>query len=326
MLTRSVIGLSLAASLMIPLAAAAQDFTPITDRILSDPTFLPLRGEFYGDTSYDYSDNNGQSFNASGANLTSTHRTLDTIRQTFAFGVTDRLSVNFSEAYGFSGNANVTNAAGVSSNGVSGWDDPIIGLTYRLVDQKQQPFLLDFVTHYSPDAFSSQAAMTGQDATIARGGPAADFGLAIGRETRFFTIRGSLTAYYYGTSTEQTASINRGIASTSSYWAPSLGLQTQTRFTDRLSANVNANYTFNGSPTVGNNIPDLFHTENIGNTADVGVSLNYHLIPNKLVGSVNYTHTFNNHTNLTYPDDVALDGYHWGTSNDVGVSLQYTFQ
>jgi hypothetical protein len=53
MLTRSVIGLSLAATLMAPLAAAAQDFTPISDRILSDPLFLPLRGQFYGETSYD---------------------------------------------------------------------------------------------------------------------------------------------------------------------------------------------------------------------------------------------------------------------------------
>ena len=89
---------------------------------------------------------------------------------------------------------------------------------------------------------------------------------------------------------------------------------------------MNASYTFNGSATVNNNTPDLLHTVNYGNNADVGVSLNYHLIPNKLVGSVNYTHTFNDHTNLTYPDDVALDGYHWGTTNDVGVSLQYTFQ
>jgi hypothetical protein len=326
MLTRSVIGLSAAAALMFPLAAAAYDFTPITDRILSDPAFLPLRGQVYGESSYDYSDTQSQNFNAGGANLSSTGRSLNTLRQTLAFGVTDRLSFDVSEAYGFSGNGTITTPGGVRSNGQSGWEDPSFGLTYRLIDQKEQPFILDFFGHYSPDAFSSRVAIDGQDATVARGGDSADFGLAIARETRFFTIRGSVTANYYGSSTQQTASFVRGFANTSSYWAPSLGLQTQTRLTDRLSANVNASYTFNGSPTVSNNLPYLFHTEDIGDTADVGVSLNYHLIPNKLVGSVNYIHTFRDHTNVIYPDDVALNGYHWGTTNDVGVSLRYLFR
>jgi hypothetical protein len=326
MLTRSVTGLCLAATLMIPMAATAEDFTPISDRILSDPTFLPLRGQLYGESAYDYSDNQSQNFNASGANLTSTSRTLNTLRQTLAFGITDRLSFNVSEAYGFSGNSTITTPRAVISNNQSGWEDPTIGLAYRLVDQTNEPFILDFLGHYSPDAFSSRAAVNGEDATVARGGDEGDFGLAIARETRFFTLRGSVTAYHYDSSTEQTNSPGRGFATTGSYWAPSLGLQTQTRFTNRLSANVNADYTFNGSPTVRNNIPELFHTEDIGNTADVGVSLNYHLIPNKLVGSVNYVHTFRDHTNLTYPDDIALDGYRWGSQNDVGVSLRYVFR
>jgi hypothetical protein len=326
MLTRSVIGLSVAATLMIPLAAAAEDFTPITDRILSDPAFLPLKGQVYGESSYDYSDTQSQAFDAGGANLSSTSRTLSTIRQTLAFGLTDRLSVNISEAYGFSGNSTVTTPTVVRSNNVSGWDDPIIGLTYRLVDQKEQPFILDILGHYSPDAFSSRAAINGEDATVARGGDEADIGLAIARETRFFTIRGSVTAYYYDTSTEQTFARNSGETTTGSYWAPSLGLQTQTRLTDRLSVNVNGSYTFNGSPNVSNGLPQFYRIENIGNTADVGVSLNYHLIPNKLVGSINYVHTFRDHTNIDYLNDVALDGYRWGTTNDVGFSLRYLFQ
>ena len=326
MLKRSVIGLSVAVALMSPLAVAAQDFTLISDRILSDPTYLPLKGQFYGESSYDYSDTASQNFRASGANLSSTSRTLNTLRQTFAYGVTDRLSINVSEAYGFSGGTTVTSPAHVTSTNVSGWVDPTVGITYRLIDQKEQPFILDFLTHYSPDAFAAKASIDGEDATVARGGPEADFGLAIARETKFFTLRGSVTATYYGTSTDLTASPARGVATTGSYWAPSLGLQTQTRLTDRLSANVNAAYTFNGDPNVRNFVPDLFHKENIGNTADVGVSLNYHLIPNKLVGSVNYNHTFSDHTNLEYPEDVVLDSYHWGSTNNVGVTLRYVFQ
>jgi outer membrane scaffolding protein for murein synthesis (MipA/OmpV family) len=326
MLTRSFIGISLVATLALPLVAAAQDFTPISDRILSDPTYLPLKGQFYGESSYDYSDNQSQNFRATGENLSSASRTLNTIAQTFAYGVTDRLSINVSEAYGFSGTTKVTNASGVASNGQSGWFDPTIGLTYRLADQKEQPFILDLFGHYSPDAFDSRNASNGQVASDGRGGPAVDFGLALARETKMFTIRGSVTATYYGESTDETNSLERGNLVTGSYWAPTLGVQTQTRLTDRLSANVNADYTFNGSPMVRNNLSDLDHVEDIGNTADVGVSLNYHLIPNKLVGSINYVHTFNDHTNLSYLNDATLDTYHWGTTNDVGFSLKYVFQ
>ena len=74
-------------------------------------------------------------------------------------------------------------------------------------------------------------------------------------------------------------------------------------------------------------IPEFYsHSENIGNTADVGVSLNYHLIPNKLVGSINYVHTFARPYELDYLNDIALDSYHWGTTNDVGVLADGTFQ
>jgi hypothetical protein len=325
MLARYFVGLSLATLLAAPLSAAAADMTPISDRILSDPTFLPLKGEFYGESSYDYTHDHTNYFDDTGAQISSISRRLNTLRQYFAFGITDQLSVNVSEAYGFSGQVRTTTAAGVTSNNLSGWEDPTIGVTYRLIDQRSNPMSLDVITHYSPDAFSAHTATSTSDGSIARGGPAADFGLAIGRETRAFTIRGSLTANYFGRSSTSNP-LSAATTTVASYWVPSLGIQTQARLNDRLSLNVNGSYNFNGDPVVANSFSGLAHTENLGDYETIGAGLNYHFIPNKLVGSVNYTHVFRDHTSLVYPSDAALDETRTGSQDNVGVSLLYVFK
>ena len=66
---RSAVRLTLAAAaaVAIPICALAQDFTPIGDRIVSDPAYLPLHGQFFGDTGYAYHRTNGPWFDATGA-------------------------------------------------------------------------------------------------------------------------------------------------------------------------------------------------------------------------------------------------------------------
>ena len=49
------------------------------------------------------------------------------------------------------------------------------------------------------------------------------------------------------------------------------------------------------------------HINDNGDQQLVNASLNYHIVPNKLVGSVNYAHTFYNNNRLVYPADAALD-------------------
>lgn len=325
MLTRCVIGLSIAATLAIPAVVAAQDFTPISDRILSDPTYLPLKGEFYGESSYSHVEANSQDFDYTGANTATGHRTLNTLRQTFAFGITDMLSVHIGEGYGFSGRDRSTTASGVTTTDVSGWQDPTFGLTYRVLDQRTNPASLDVFADYSPDAFSSNTGGPGLNRSVARGGPSAGFGLALGHETRVFTIRGAVTATYYGSSATNN-SITAGTVGATSYWVPTLGIQTQTRFTNRLSANVGAEYNFEGSPVVTNNVSGLQHVDKIGDNQSINASLNYHFIPNKLVGSFTYGHTFYDHTNNTYPVDPTFDTYRSQSSDTFGVAFKYVFK
>src|SRR5665213_588569 len=322
MTMRYIVGLSLAAAVSMPLLAQAQDFSPTGERILSDPTYLPLQGQFFGETGYGYERTNGNLFDATGAQTATTRNTLNTVQQKFAYGITDQLSVNAGIAYGFEGHASVD---GSSTSNRSGFDNPTFGATYRLLDQRHRPVSLDIFGEYAPDAFQARSATNNQDGTVARGGSEAAFGLALGRETRFFTIRGAFTDRYFGDSSFLNATTG-GSGDTSSFWVPTLGVQTQTRFTDRLSANVGFDYNFEGTRNSVNTISGVERTDHVGDNQNVNVSLNYHFVPNRLVGSIDYQHTFYGHSNESFPADPNENTLLTRSSDGVGATLRYVFK
>lgn len=133
-----------------------------------------------------------------------------------------------------------------------------------------------------------------------------------------------MTARYYGSSTT-TNSLNGADVRTTGYWAPEVGVQTQVRFTPVLSANAGFRYIFVGNPTVTNEATGDQHLNQTGNQQVVNVSLNYHFIPNRLVGSVNYGHTFYGDSRAIYPADPAFDDLEHRTQDLVGASLRYLF-
>lgn len=322
MSSRYIVALALAAAVSMPVLAQAQDFTPTGDRILSDPTYLPLQGQFFGESGYGYERTNGNLFDSTGAQIATTRNTLNTIRQNFAYGLTDQLSINAGIAYGFDGHASQNGLTGADR---SGFDNPSFGATYRLLDQRNRPVSLDIFGEYAPDAFQARSATGTQDGTVALGGPEADFGVALGHETRFFTIRGAFTDRYVGNSSFLNATTG-GSADTSSYWVPTLGVQTQTRFTNRLSANVGFDYNFEGNRNTVNTLTGEESTNHVGDTQAVNVSLNYHFVPNRLVGSIDYRHTFYGHSNDSFSADSTDDTSLTRSGDGVGATLRYVFK
>ncbi len=134
-----------------------------------------------------------------------------------------------------------------------------------------------------------------------------------------------MTASYNGSSTTNNTATG-GTVVTSSYWAPSLSVQTQARFTNRLSANLSGAYNFEGSPVLTNNVTGLQHKQYIGDNQNINVALNYHFIPNTLVGTVSYNHTFYDHGRADYFTDPALDFSRTRSGDGVGVALRYVFK
>jgi hypothetical protein len=303
--------------------AAAQDFTPSTDRILSDPTYLPLQGQIYGETGYDYGSVTGNTNSAAGTAFS--RNWTNTYSQYTAYGVTNRLSFNLGIDYETDHSRDTSAAGLVTGAGRQGFDNPTLGVTYRLIDQTNHPFLLDLKGTYTPDAFPSKTPAGISDGTIAYGGSQGSLGVALGRETKMFTVQASVTGKWQGPTDEQNM-VNGDTIHTSGFWAPTLGLATQTRITPRLSVNVNGDYTFNGSPNVVNEDNGVFYQSNRGNYGDLGVAVNYHVIPNRVVGSLGYTHTFFGQTDNVFPVDPDRDAALTRASDTFGATVRYVFR
>lgn len=327
MIKRSIVRLFLAtaATLTVPACALAQDFTPIGERILSDPTFLPLQGQFYGESGYAYDRTDGHAFDSTGSGVESRRHTINTFNQAFSYGVTDDIALNVGIAYGFDGHTRVDAPGGIRDTNQSGFADPTFGLTWRAIDQRSHPMSLDLFGSYSPDVFANKTANGTEDASIARGGPAVDFGAALGRETRFFTIRADATGHYFGNSTLDNTTTGTTVHTTD-YWVPSVGVQTQTRLNDRFSVNVGADYNFNGDPRVVNSATGVEHVAQLGDYQDVNVALNVHIVPNALVGSVSYRHEFHDRNLNVFAADPTANTQFDRSTDGVGVKLQYVFK
>jgi len=306
-----------------PLIARAQDFTPSTDRILSDPTYLPLQGQIYGQTGYSYGVGTSDTTSAAGSAFS--RAWTDSYSQHLAYGVTNRLSVNLGLDYDASHARSTSAASDVSEGGRQGFTDPTLGVTYRLIDQANHPFSLDLKGVYSPDLLPAKTAAGSGDGTTAAGGAAGSIGLAIGRETKVFTVQASIGGAWQG------ASDLRDMASgdtlhTSGYWVPTFGFATQARLTPRLSVNVNGDYEIQAAPNVTNQGTGVLYQSNHGDVANLGMAVNYHFIPNRVVGSLTYNHAFYGQTDNVFPEAPDRDSFTDRAANVFGAKVQYVFR
>ncbi len=316
-----------ATALLMPLAAHAQNYAPSADRILSDPLYLPLQGQIYGNSDYSWATTTQDVFNAAGIETELQRTVSNTLDQQVEYGVTDDLALNFEMGYDPSVTTKTDPVAAASfSRNEQGWTDPDFGLVYRVLDERNNPVSLDLRGSYSPDAFRAKSATDTDDGSVARGGRAIDLGATLGHETRGFTIAGTFDAVFDGRRDVENQSTGFN-TSTSSDWVYELGLATQTRFTDRFSLNAGAGYDFGHDADVLNEGTAVTHSTHAGGTANLNAALNYHFIPNILVGSVEYQHDFDGGTNNVYSAVPADDNAIHNKSEDlVGVKLRYVLQ
>lgn len=316
--------LAAAGFLALSTQAYAWDPTPDAARIVSDPLYLPLQSQLLGTTSYAYGTTTENVFDDTGARTSSNRIDLNEIDQALAYGVTDDLTLRLN--WGYAPSRTVTRQlvpSGSDERSGSGWTDPDFGVTWRVLDQRDNPLTLDLRADYSPDAFPAKAANTDDDGTVARGGQMADLGATLGREMGDFTIAGTFDAKYLGSS-KVLNQVSDEFTRTDALWNYTLGLDTQTRITDRFSINAGLGHTFANDADVVNETNGLEHIAQTGDSNDFNVALNYHFIPNTVVGSIRYQHNFYDATHNVFPaapvDNTAvLDR----NEDVVGVTLRY---
>ena len=313
-----------AACAAITTRAFAQDMESDSTRIISDPLYLPLAGQIYGESAYTYGSTSQDLFDSTGTRTDTTDIHLNQLSQEVLYGLTDDLAVSFDWAYDLSRDATRHPVGGVDvSRSSSGWTDPQFGLTYRVMDQRYSPLTLDLHAAYSPDAFPAKAATPDEEGTVARGGQAVDFGATFGHEGPVFTVAAKFDALWLDT--RDVLNQNSGETTrTDSQWNYRFGLDTQTRFTDAISLNVGAGHTFTNTATVFNQTSGLEHFSHGGDVTDVSAALNYQIVPNAVVASLDYQHNFFQNTRNSFPASPADNNSIRNKDEDlVGVTLRY---
>ena len=204
-----------------PAAGRAADFTPDTTRYLSDPSFLPLQGQIYSETTYSHTDRTADfNFSDSAANE-HVSGNGNHYSQSFSYGITDRLSVSADGSYSDTTQHYSFASGSPFSVGSNQFDDPSFAITYRAIEQAASPVSLDLKASYSPAAVD-QTSQSGQIA------------LFVSRELKFLTIQGEFGAAYTGQYDGRETST---VSDHNGYWNYFAGLRTQMRLTDRFAVN-----------------------------------------------------------------------------------------
>lgn len=304
--------------------APALDFTPDASRVLSDPAYLPLEGKWYGQTAYSYGRTSADVDNYLGAPNRSFVTTSNALSQVLVFGVTDDLSLRISESYAQNNTTNNFATGTSASSNALGFSDPILGATWRVLDQRQHAVSWDLIGSYMPDMIQAIGAAPTQDGTVARGGQVATLGTAVSYKTKDFTLYLDAAAAYLG----KRAILNAN-NTTTNYQANrqySLGVNTQTRLCERSALNFGVSRTFNNSVNATNDTTLATFTSRPGNVSTVSAALLYHITPNRLVAALAYSHDIYSTSSVTYPTLPASSTTTRNQKgNAVGVRLQYVF-
>jgi hypothetical protein len=323
---RSTKYLSAAVVLVLCSPAVAQDMASDSSRIISDPLYLPLQGEFYGATTYQYGSLSRDNYDNTGARSSSTNVTSNTLDQTFLYGITDDFALHFNWGYDIARDASTHPVSGGDiKRDSSGWTDPEFGLVYRLMDQKDNPLTLDLRADYSPDAFPGKSASLDDEGTVARGGQMADFGATLGHEGPMFTIAAKFDAIWLDTA-KMLNQVSGDSTLTNATWNYRLGLDTQTRLSDQVSVNAGVGHTFTNNGEVFNETTGLFHFTDGRDVTDVSAGLNYQFVPNTLVGTLGYQHNFYQNVRNIFPTSPTDNNFARNKDEDlVGVTMRYAF-
>jgi hypothetical protein len=324
-LNYSTVGLAaLAALICVPLEARAQvlDLTPDPARVLSDPNFLPMGGQFYGTTAYTHGWTTGNSTNYAGLDTSSFHINTNTLDQLLSFGITDDLAVGASIEYAPIDYRAVNYANGSSTTlDSSGFSDPTFGATWRLLDQNTYPVDVDLLGSYTPDWIDAHTASAFQDGTVARGGQSGTVGGALGYETRSFGIRGAFLADFYGDSSTYNLATGDTLQ-TQGYTNYDLSVGTQTRLNDLVSVNAGVDHIFANNANVVNLSTGAPHSMQPGDETALQLALNYNFAPTFVI-SATYAHDFYDNGRTYYDNPLSDSETRDKSSNIVGVKLYY---
>jgi len=302
------------------------DFTPNPSRILSDPAYLTTKGQFFGETGYVYGYSRSTGYDNTGAKLSSTTTNNQNISQKFAYGVTDTLSVRADIGYSPMNKRDVHALASPRVRNAEGFTNPNFGFTYRVLEQqKTAPVSWDVKLDYAPDLIDSELPNNNRGTgSVGRGGDVTRLGTQVAYKTTSLTIAGFAGVDYSGKRETQLLNTANRYKEDAS-WGGLVGVDTQTRFCERLSLGLGGSYSISQNTDVTNMRTGISSEKNSGDIGQLKAAVNYHVVPNRLVASLSYNHNFIGDTENTYINPASNSTTESDVARIFGVRLQYVF-
>lgn len=289
----------------------AMDFTPDASRVLSDPAYMPERGQTYGVTNYSYAKRTGDDYNNNDTRFRSFTVRSSVLNQSFDYGVIDNLSVRVNATYERNSTQYDFPDGTSATADAYGFRDPGFGVTLRVLEQDDDSFNWDLVGGYVPTVIEAQRPTSTRDGTVSRGGPLGTFGTAASYKTRSITVYVNAEASYLGASKINVS--NSGGVATETYepsWQYFVGLNTQTRITDMFAINVGVSETINNNSrgtASFNGFPFASFDSRPGNLTRINVGMALHILPQGLAAVLSLDHYIygDSSTGNTQPPNFA---------------------
>jgi hypothetical protein len=299
-------------------ASAQQYGAPIPFRLLSDPAYLPLQGQWYGSTAFTVENSSGDAYDSTGAKTATRKGWEDEITQELEYGVTNDVTVRVADSYvPYDKHKDEFTAGGFSDHDRTGFHDPSVGVTWRVIDQaNRNPVNLDLLADYKANLIDARTS------NVAEGGQSGEFGAALSKVMPHFTIYGKAVADWYGSQSEFNPTTT-DFAREESYWDYLVDLDTQTRLNDLFSIDAGIGYVFANNAHVANLTTGVSHIAEPGNGLKLNAALNYQVVPNTLVASLTYDYRRDNTSQQIYALPAADTFLRNHDDNQFGVKLDY---
>jgi hypothetical protein len=254
-----------AAVALISAPSVALDLEADSARILSDPAFLPHPHQFVSTTGVAYGTDTGEAETAAHAPLYSLKTDAIFASERLSYGLTEELSVGGAVSHA-STTTHYAFESGAPSQVRQSASQLQLGVTYRAIDQSTHPVNLD-ISLYTPGGLS----------------------VALSHVTRDFTIEANTGLYHIrnanGFDTARDADVRRD-----TFWGYFVGVQSQTRLSEVLSFNVSVAYVSSNLGRTNASLAGNSFAIDFPDQVNVGMTFNYHLIPNKLVVQLGATY------------------------------------
>ena len=271
-------GLLVGVAIVWPLSASAIDLTPDTTRYLADPSFLPLQGQLYSETTYSHATRDSDWKPVGG--IVNEHYSADTNNyvQEVSYGITDQLSVSGSGSYSAETSHTTFPFFPAQYTIVAKqFDNPAFALTYRAIQQTESSVSIDLQASFAPPIV----------ANVPGSGSIAMF---VSRELRSLTIQGEIGASYAGSyKTGYTVSgATTSITGQAGYF---LAARSQLRLTPQWAINGGVVYSKYLHDTVSS-VAFGSYVDTPGSSVTPYIALAYQIVPNKVDVAVEYDHGF----------------------------------